>query len=387
MSAPRLVWSIIGSFSHSKFCMINILFVSTYLARNGTEAFIMNVFRNLDKSRFHVDFLCFSRKGIAYDKEITESGSSLTVLPPRRSGFRYLFALDAFFKRNAGKYEVIHWCACSCTSVAPLYFAYKYKIPVRIIHSHNSSVTGFHNKVLHRCLKSVANLMATTRIACSQKASDWFFGRRHSLVLTNGVQLSSFRYDYVVRQKVRKDLGISPSTKVLGHVGRFEPVKNHAKLVDIFSAFNKSEPDSILVLVGSGVLEQTIRIRVEEKGLKDKVLFLGVRNDVPKLMQAMDCFVMPSLFEGLPFVLVEAQASGLPCVVSSTIDENVKITDKLVFARLEGTAEEWSEQIESVIKTQRCDTSNQVRSAGFSIEQTVEVLSSVYESKSIKYEY
>ena len=100
MSAPRLVWSIIGSFSHSKFCMINILFVSTYLARNGTEAFIMNVFRNLDKSRFHVDFLCFSRKGIAYDKEITESGSSLTVLPPRRSGFRYLFALDAFFKRN-----------------------------------------------------------------------------------------------------------------------------------------------------------------------------------------------------------------------------------------------------------------------------------------------
>ena len=363
--------------------MTNILFISTYLARNGTEAFIMNVFRNLDKRKYHVDFLCFSRKNIAYDREIIESGSSLTILPPRRSGFKYLYALNDFFKKNANRYEVVHWCACSCTSVAPLFFSYKYRIPIRIVHSHSSSVTGWHNNLLHRILRPIANIMATTKIACSQKALDWFFGKSKGIILTNGVQLSSFKYNDDVRQRVREDLGLAMDTKVLGHVGRFEPVKNHVKLIEIFSAFNKSEPDSMLVLIGVGALEQTIRTKVEKMGLKNKVLFLGARNDVPDLMQAMDCFVMPSLFEGLPFVLVEAQASGLPCVISDTIDKSVKIIEKLVFVHLGGSAEEWSEQIKTMIANERIDTTDLVRLAGFSIEETVKALSSIYDGRKL----
>ena len=359
--------------------MTNILFVSTYLARNGTEAFMINVFRNLDKSKYHADFLCFSREDIAYDKEIEAAGSTLTVLPQRSSGLGYYHSLKSFFKKNMGKYEVLHWCACSCTSVAPLYYAAKYKIPIRIIHSHNSSVLGIHNHLLHRILRPFANTMATDRVACSEKAAVWFFGKRKSLVLTNGIQVNKFIYNSDTRKYVRDKFGFTEHTRVIGHVGRFDPVKNHSKLLEIFDKFLMIEKNSRLMLIGIGALEESIMSKATEMGLSDKVLFLRERSDVPQLLQAMDCFVMPSLYEGLPFVLVEAQAAGLPCVVSDTVDKHAKLTDILSFMSLESSSDIWARQANILMNNPRKDTSAQIVASGYSIEQTVNNLEKIYD--------
>ena len=356
--------------------IINVLFVSTYLARNGTEAFMMNVFRNIDKSKFHVDFLCFSREDIAYEEEITNSGSSVFVLPQRKDGVIFFRSLDVFFKTH--HYDVFHWCACSCTTIAPLFFAYKNHVPIRITHSHNSSCFGWHNKLLHYALRPFMNIMTTNRLACSEKASKWFFGNRESLIIKNGININAYSFNESTRERVRREFGISDSTKVIGHVGRFDPVKNHDFIIDIFASFANTN-NAKLMLIGIGALESMIKEKVKSLHLEDKVMFLRERSDVKDLLQAMDLFIMPSIFEGLPFVLVEAQASGLPCLVSKNVDPNVKITPSLELLSIDDSPEYWSHMMERVLELyKRKSTDSYIIDRGFAIEETVSIIEKVY---------
>lgn len=358
--------------------MINILFVSAYLARNGTEAFMMNVFRKIDKKRYHVDFLIGSRKNIAYEDEIISAGSNIYVLPSRKTGLKHYVALDEFYKKNRNKYDVIHICKCSCSTFWGLWCAYKYKIPVRIVHSHNSFCVGLHTKILHYLFRPINNILLTHRLACSEKASKWLFGEKDSLIIKNGIDVERFSYNVIVREEYRKKLHINDSTKVIGHVGRFETVKNHDRLIEIFLEYNKVNPNSLLLLIGVGDLLDTIKQKVEQKGISQFVLFLGLRNDVPELMQVMDCFVMPSIFEGLPFVLVEAQAAGLPCIVSDNIDKQTCIIPSFKVKSLESANEEWVREIQKSLSSQRCKTDSYIQDAGFSISCTVKQLNSIY---------
>lgn len=356
--------------------IINVIFVSTYLARNGTEAFMMNVFRNIDKSKYHIDFMCFSREDIAYEDEIEQSGSRVFVLPQRKEGFLFFKSLNSFFKEH--HYDVLHWCACSCTTIAPLFFAYKNHVPIRITHSHNSSCFGWHNKLLHYALRPFMNIMTTNRLACSEKASKWFFGNRESLIIKNGININAYSFNESTRERVRREFGISDSTKVIGHVGRFDPVKNHDFIIDIFASFANTN-NAKLMLIGIGALEKKIKEKVEGLNLEDKVLFLRERSDVPDLMQAMDLFLMPSLFEGLPFVLVEAQAAGLPCLVSKNIDMKVKLTPGITFYSIDESADTWSKEMRNVFANfKRCSTDEYIKESGFAIEETVSKLGNIY---------
>ena len=338
---------------------------------------MMNVFRSIDRTAYHVDFLCFSREGMAYEDEIMESGSDVFVLPRRREGLKYYHCLEVFFRKH--RYDVVHWCTCSCSTVAPLYYAWKHHVPMRITHSHNSSCTGLHNRLLHYMLRPVLNWLTTERLACSTKAGEWLFGKQKFLIVKNGIDMEKFSYSKEVRQTVRKELNIPDNEKVIGHVGRFNAVKNHSFIVDVFAYYVRQVPDTMLMLIGIGETQNSVVAKIRQLHLEEKVLLLGERTDVPQFLQAMDLFVMPSLFEGLPFVLVEAQAAGLPCVVSDTVDPQVKITPNVEFLSLSRPTSEWAEAISRILKNfRRVKTDQSVIDNGFSIERTVKKLETLY---------
>lgn len=360
--------------------MINILFISEDFDVAGTETFMLNVVRASDKSRFHYDFLIFRPTENKYRDEAARLGCNFYTLPPRyKSPIKYIRSLDAFFKVHAKEYDVVHWCGGAVSSIAPLWFAHKYKIMNIIVHSHNSSCSSIHTHLLHRLFRHLLPVCCNHFFACSSLAAKFFFGSKNAVVIKNGIDLKKYRFNEDLRNQYRTELGIGAKTFVIGHVGRFEEVKNHSFLIEIFNKILKKRENSTLILIGKGSLEASIKEKVKEMSIENKVLFIGERNDIDKCMQAMDFFVMPSLYEGLPFVLVEAQAAGLPCVISDTINDDAVICPSTRKVSLTLNASEWAEEIVKVSeKYIRKDTSDYLIEKGFSITNTVEYLESVY---------
>ncbi|MBQ0022953.1 MAG: glycosyltransferase [Prevotellaceae bacterium] len=361
--------------------MQRVLFISQYLNRNGTEAFMMSVFRGIDHSRFAVDFLLYCQQESDYTREVEAAGSRIFRVASRReSVVRWHKELNSFFSQHAHEYHAIHFCGNSLTSIAPIYYAWKYKVPVRIIHAHNSSCRGVHNKGLHLLKRTVASRMATHHFACSTLAAKWFFGNRAAEIIKNGIEVANFTFDKAVREKMRTELGVEASTKLIGHVGRFVAEKNHDKLIDIFAEFAKRNPDTKLMLIGKGDLEARISEKCSMLGIEDKVFMLGERQDVPQLMQAMDLFLMPSLFEGLPYVLIEAQAAGLPCVISDVVNHDISLTPNVTYLSLNDDAEHWASVLESTLALfdRTAETAELVIKAGYSIDNTIKHLEKIY---------
>jgi len=358
--------------------MTKILFISHYLDRAGTEAFMMNVFRGIDASKFHIDFLIFSQEETGYSKEIESTGAIVYRLPSRRNHpFAYYRSLNQFFQQHASHYHAIHWCGNSLSSMLPIYFAWKYRIPVRIVHGHNSYAQGLHNRLFHILFRRFVASITPHHLACSTSAAQWFFPNCESLVIKNGINLSAYTYNPNKRNLLRKQLNISPDTIVLGHVGRFTTEKNHTFLLQIFEHYQAFHPSSLLMLVGKGPLKQNINMQITQLGLQNKVLLLGERNDVNELLQAMDCFVMPSLFEGLPFVLVEAQAASLPCVLSDTISKDCVLTNCISFINLQASVDQWCNTIDNALSQKRAGTAT-LKDSGFDIQDTISILEQIY---------
>lgn len=362
--------------------MKNILFISQWLSMAGTETFMINVLRNIDRQKFHIDFLLFSNSTSFYSVEAEQLGSNIYRLPPRNRGFNYYKSLNAFFKEKASQYSAIHYCGGNVSSIAPIYYAYKYNIPVRIVHSHNSSSQGLKNKIMHLINRNFLTKLSTCNLACSTLASKYFFGKKPCIIVKNGINVDSYRFNEERRNKLRSEYGISLSTHVLGHIGRFEDVKNHSFLLDIFCEYKKIHAESKLLLIGSGILEDKIKQKAKDLGLEEDILFLGLRNDIPDILCSMDCFVMPSLFEGLPFVLVEAQATGLPCVIADTINKDAKLTPYLLFRSLRDNLGLWVEDIKTIIRANNREKGTKyIDDNGFNILSTVKYLEYLYDEK------
>jgi len=360
--------------------MIKILIITDSLAHNGTETFIMNEYRCLDNSKFHVDFLLNKDVNTDYSREVKRTKSKIFYIPPRKSNpIKYYMTLNNFFSKYKNDYQAIHYCCGSLSSIAPVYYAFKYQIPVRIIHAHSSSCKGLHNKMLHYSLRGFGNNLATCHLACSDSAASFFSLKRKYRVINNGIDVSTYSFDEYKRKRIRKILDIDSNTIVIGHVGRFEEVKNHSFLVNIFIEFVKIRPNSKLLLVGQGKLLDEIKRMVSDLGLSDKVIFLGQRSYVADIMQVMDIFIMPSLFEGLPFVLVEAQASGLPCIISDVIDKQVDLTGNIIYGSLVDAPCVWADKIEKVMSYYlRTKTDEKIKKAGFSIQETTRLIENIY---------
>lgn len=348
----------------------------------GVEAVVMNYYRHLDHSKVQFDFICDDDStNIPYD-EIEKLGGKVILIPPYQKVFKYQKELRRVLRD--GKYKIVH-SHINTLSVFPLYAAKKVGVPVRIAHSHSTiNKKEWKKNLLKQVLRPFSKKYATNYMCCSELAGRWLFGDKaydegKVYLLNNAIDLDKFKYDKKIRDKKRKELGIKEDTIVIGHIGRFVAQKNHTFLIDIFNQFHKKEKNSILLLAGQGPLQEEIKNKVRELGLDDSVGFLGQRNDANELYQAFDVFLLPSLYEGLPVVGVEAQASGLLCFFSDDMTKETKVLDSTVFMSLSNTSEEWTGEILTNLKDyKRINTKNEVSDNGFDIEIEARKLEKYY---------
>lgn len=325
---------------------IRILQVVPKMFAAGIETFIMNMYRNIDKSKVQFDFLVHSKSREFFDDEIEKMGGKIFRLTYKddKNIIKYIKNLQHFFKDHS-EYKIVHG---EMQSMMPLYLriAKKNGVPIRIAHSHNSnyekSLKGFILHLFSRFSKKYANV----QFACSKNSSKYLFGHQDAEIIHNAINLEKFSYNEEIRNQIRNELGIE-SNLVIGHVGRFDYQKNHEFLIDIFNEVNKKNSNAVLLLIGKGKLESKIKSKVESYGLSENVKFLGVRKDVDKLYQAMDCFVLPSHYEGLPFVGIEAQITGLKCFFSDAITKETQITKNCKFLPINDPSI-WEKEINNI---------------------------------------
>ncbi|MBT1180844.1 glycosyltransferase family 1 protein [Bifidobacterium sp. CP2] len=320
--------------------------------RGGAETMMMNYLRHMDRSKVTYDFLVNRDYHAAYEDEIERLGGRIYRMCPMYPQYfgRYKKEFREFLKAHP-EYRIIH-SNLEERSYFGLREAYKLGVPVRIAHAHNRPV-GFDVKsVFREYFRLRLPRYVTHMFACGEEAGDWLFGvknRGRVIQQRNAIDTSLYRFDPAVRAEVRGEFGVKDSAFVLGHVGRFFPQKNHEFLIDIFAALHKIRPDSELWLVGGGELNDELKNRIRAKadglGLHDAVRFLGVRSDVNRIMQGMDSFILPSLFEGLPFTMIEAQASGLPCTISDRVPKQCDVTGNVQIVPLAANPDEWAKRV------------------------------------------
>lgn len=251
-------------------------------------------------------------------------------------------------------------------------------VPVRIAHSHNSNQDKNLKYLIKLHYMKKIPAFATALFACGKDAGDWMFGGKQYHVMANAVEVKRYQYKPSVAEKIRNEWNISDELLV-GHVGRFNPQKNHTFLIDIFYEVQKINPSARLLLVGDGDGKKEIQEKARKLGIADHIIFADVRTDVEEQMQAMDVFVFPSLYEGLPVTMVEAQAAGLPCIISDQIPEECIITTNLVTTqKLTDSPKIWAEHILGRAKNTRTDHYDEIKSHGYDIEEAAKWLQNYY---------
>lgn len=348
----------------------------------GVESVVMNYYRNIDRNKVQFDFLCSeSSTDIPYE-EIEKLGGRVFIVPNYTKVFKYQKGLKKIFKEN--NYKIVH-SHISTMSVFPLRAAKKAGVPVRIAHSHSTTNKKEKKKnLLKQVLRPFSRVYATDYMCCSELAGRWLFGDKeydkgNVYLLNNAIDLDKFKYNESLRKEKRKELGISDDTLIIGHVGRFVEQKNHRFLIDVFNEIHKKNSNSLLLLVGQGPLKKEIENKVEELKLNDSARFLGQRNDINELYQAFDVFLLPSLYEGLPVVGVEAQAMGLLCIFSDDMTKETKVLDTTRFISLNTSAEEWATIIlDDYSKFKRHDTTSEITKNNFNIKNETSKLENEY---------
>lgn len=364
--------------------MIRVLQIVSSMDRGGIETFIMNVYRNIDRSKVQFDFLMHTKRECAYNSEIFKLGGRIYYVPPRNQGIlKNRKELNEFFEKHS-EYKIVHQHVSSLSYITPLKIAKKCNIPIRIIHSHNTKQGGnFLHGYIHYWNRLSVKKYATNYFACSDLAAKWLFGeKQYKLgkykIINNGIEIEKFIYNDSIRSKIRTELGIEDKM-VVGNVGRFSFQKNHEFLINIFKFIHEKDNNCILLLVGDGELRSQIEKKIKDFKLEHSVVFTGVRSNVCDLLQAMDVFVMPSYYEGFPVTLVEAQAAGLPCIISSNITKQVKVTNNLEFIDLKSSISVWGNRIlDKLYNHIRRDTSKEVIDTGFDIKNIAEYLQEFY---------
>ena len=363
---------------------IRVLQVMPAMDAGGMETFVMNVYRAIDRSQVQFDFLYHYNKPCFYDAEIEALGGHITKLTVRQDNNipKYLHDLRVFFTQHP-EYKVIHG---HYSGFGMFYNAVARRcgVPVRAGHSHNTAYE--HNLVgqLDRVMSSRFDHDLTDRFACSQRAGEMLFGRHPFTVLPNGIMTDVFaRHDPAVRARLRKEFGVQDNEILFGHVGRFCEQKNHAGLLRIFAEVCRRIPHARLVLIGTGELVEPTKALAAELGLEQRVIFAGVRKDMADLYHAMDVFLLPSLFEGLPVVLVEAQAAGLPCFVADTVDPGAAFAGNIHYLPLQSDAA-WADAIAAADLTRDPDAQTKAIAAGFDVHTSAGILQQFYLNKTAK---
>lgn len=357
---------------------VRVLQVVTHMNRGGLETMLMNYYREIDRSKVQFDFLTHRSDGEKdYDAEILALGGKIYHLPPLNPfSLTYRKELDRFFAEHP-EYHIVH-SHLDCMSSIPLHAAKKHGVPVRLAHAHNTSQDKDLKYPLKLYYRRKIHAEATGLLACGEDAGKWMFPECSFQVLNNAIKTSLYRYTEERACAESKKLGLTGKF-VIGHVGSLRTAKNHKFLIEIFAAIARKRQDAFLLLVGEGSLRTELEEQVRALKLQDSVRFMGLRADVADLMQAMDVFVFPSLYEGLPVTMVEAQAAGLPCFISDAVPVQCIMTNNVWQLPLSSTADAWAEKIlKEYADLERRDTSAEIKNAGFDIVENAKWLQNFY---------
>ena len=348
---------------------IRVLNLFTVMDRGGAETMVMNYYRHIDRTKVQFDFLVHREQRGAYDDEIEALGGRIYRMYPiyPQNFARYKRDIRVFFKDHP-EYRIIH------SHMSELgYFAFKEAakqgVPIRICHAHNAPHVFNMKMIMRDYFKKRMMPYLTHLFMCGVESGRWLYGKENEnrfIMLNNAVDASAYTYNPAKRTEMRLQIELTDELAV-GHVGRFNQQKNHPFLLEIFAALLKKEPNAVLLLVGGGTDMQKMQAKAQTLGIAEKVRFLGIRSDVADMMQAMDVFVFPSLYEGLGIALIEAQAAGLPCVVSDTIPHEAYLTDLVDSESLSAPAEKWAEKILAKRAIPRTDRRTEIAAHGFDI--------------------
>lgn len=330
----------------------------------GIESYLMNFVGYTADENLQLDFVT-DFPYIAYEHDIRSFGSEIYYIS-RKGGNLFKHWKD-FYRILVlhPEYECVYFNALDAgvalTAVIP--WILRRKI---VVHSHNSQT---EKDMLHKICRPFLKLFSDERIACSEVAAKFMFGNLNSkksniLIVPNAIDVEKYKFCASVREKVRKSMGMYDKL-VICHVGRLSEQKNPLRVLEIFRAVLKLEQEAILLSVGTGEMEEQVRNYAQMLGIADQVMFLGARNDVDKLLQAADVFLLPSKYEGLPIVALEAQVSGLPCILSDSISSEVNISNEVFFVSLNETDEKWAQTIVSYVGKKRFDSTKEFKDTGY----------------------
>ena len=362
--------------SHKEQPPIRIVQMMTDMNYGGVEAVVMNYYRFIDRAKVQFDFFCFEGSLLPQRNEIEKLGGRIFIVPKFSHPLSYIKSVRKIFREN--NYKIVH-CHMNTMGVFAMYAAFKENIPIRILHNHSMvnhffSRSEFKRNILKYILRTLCKIYPTHFCACSKAAGDWMYGKNFNYtIFNNGIDVNKFKFNQEIRKSVRSELGIQDKL-VVGHIGRFCPPKNHVFLVEIFNNLLSLHDNAVLLLIGEGELLDQVKFKVKRLNIEDKVIFLGKQNDTSKYYQAMDVFCLPSRYEGLPVVAVEAQCSGLPCLFSSYVSKESKILDSTKFLSYEDPLNKWANSLIELAKKQRYDGTVEVRTCHYDIEDEAKSL-------------
>ena len=369
--------------------MKRILQVVGGMNRAGAETFLMNVYRKLDRTKFQFDFLVYTDKKQDYEDEIIELGGRVIHMPCR-AGFGMIKSIRKIKRiiREYGPYVAVH--AHTLHNIAFVLLAVKGCGDVKCIaHSHSTQNVlraSYLKKLYERWSLRIIRKKSKYCLACGEEAGDYLFGerfRREGIIIRNGVDVGKYFCAEPIAMEEKRELGISSNELIIGSIARFCFIKNHAFMIEIAKQLRQRGIAFKMLLIGQGELQQEIAEKINAEGLDSTVLLLGIREDIPQLLKTMDVFLLPSLFEGNPVTLVEAQASGLPCVISDTITEKIDMGLGLISRlSLDGDINIWVEEILQAKDKAIFDSKKVVRafnSKNYDIDSVVKLLTSIYE--------
>ena len=366
--------------------MVKVMHAVSIMNRAGQETFIMNMYRNINRSKIQFGFQCSVSGEGDFDDEIRRLGGKIYHLEENKCQIPFLKYLNEiriqyrFFKKH-NEYSVYHihtyHAFNAWLSIVGAKMAGVQKV---VLHSHNTF--GMHPQ-LHKIFRTFLKYMKIEWLACSKKAAEWMYGEKEVSrvkVINNGIEAEEFAFQEAGRLNKRNELGID-NNLVIGHIGRFMPQKNHKFLIDIFEEIVKKDNKAILLLIGVGELQKEIEAMVEQKGLIENVRFMGVRTDIRELLWAMDLFLFPSLYEGLSVVAIEAQAAGVPVLAADTLTKETKITECMQFFSLQKSPKEWAEQAIRMAKIGHENMLDSIRNAHYDMHQNIYVMEKIYKEE------
>ncbi len=363
--------------------MIRVLHSVSNMDRGGIETMLMNYYRNIDRTKVQFDFIQNKAKPGDYDDEIKSMGGRIFIGPGLKPNNypEYLKFIDRILLENPN-IKILH-AHNEGMAFYPLSSAKKSGLRVRIAHAHNTRIIRDYKWPFKIVCKAMIPYVANHYWSCGTDAGIYYFGKNRwenkGKILHNAISPDNFRFNNETRKRIREEYGLTDKF-VIGHVGRFNLQKNHLRLIEIFREVVNKNSNARLLLIGTGELEIATKNKVLEYGLGDKVLFLGLRSDVSDLYQAMDVFVMPSLFEGLPVVGIEAQASGLDCIYSDKITKEALILPTSEFVSLKNSNSHWADIIlnRDAAEEKREKAFEFVCDAGYDIRSEAKKLEKIY---------